>query len=160
MAWYKVYYPVPFYATYFTSVLADFDAETALKGKEAVLWKMDEINMKGNNATAKEKDSETVLEVIYEMYARGFEFLPAELGTSYAERFWEKDGKVLLPFAAYEGVGAAAANQLVDAYNEKPFDTVEDCQTRAHLGKGVIETLRAHGIFEGLPETDQICWAI
>jgi DNA polymerase-3 subunit alpha (Gram-positive type) len=160
MAWYKVYYPVPFYATYFTSVLADFDAETALKGKEAVLRKMDEINMKGNNATAKEKDSETVLEVIYEMYARGFEFLPAELGTSYAERFWEKDGKVLLPFAAYEGVGAAAANQLVDAYNEKPFDTVEDCQTRAHLGKGVIETLRAHGIFEGLPETDQICWAI
>ncbi|MCI1513141.1 MAG: PolC-type DNA polymerase III [Eubacterium sp.] len=160
MAWYKVYYPVPFYATYFTSVLSDFDAETALKGKEAVLRKMDEINMKGNNATAKEKDSETVLEVIYEMFARGYEFLPAELGSSYAERFWEKDGKVLLPFAAYEGVGAAAANQLVDAYKEKPFDTVEDCQTRAHLGKSVIETLRSHGIFEGLPETDQICWAI
>ncbi len=160
MAWYKVYYPVPFYATYFTSVLSDFDAETALKGKEAVLRKLDEINMKGNNATAKEKDSATVLEVIYEMFARGYDFLPAELGSSYAERFWEKDGKVLLPFAAYEGVGSAAANQLVDAYNEKPFDTVEDCQTRARLGKGVIETLRSHGIFEGLPETDQICWAI
>ena len=160
MAWYKVHYPVDFYATFFTSALEDFDADTILKGKEAILQAMDNVKAKGNEATAKEKSNVTIYELAYEMYCRGYEFLPAKLGVSEATRFWKKDGKVLLPFAAYDGVGAVAARDLVRAYEEKPFDTVEDCANRARLGKGVIDTLRSHGVFEGLPETDQICWAI
>ncbi|MDD5923127.1 MAG: PolC-type DNA polymerase III [Eubacteriales bacterium] len=160
MAWFKVYYPQEFYATYFTSVLSNFDAETTMKGKDAVLARMDAIRAKGKEASQKEKDDVTVLEVIYEMYARGYSFLPARLGHSKATKFWTEDGKVLLPFAAYEGVGETAAKDLTKAYNEKPFSTVEDCSERAGIGKAVIEVLREHGVFEGIPESDQICWAI
>lgn len=160
MAWYKVHYPVEFYATYFTSVAQDFDADTILRGPDAILERMDVINGKGNEATQKEKDSVTVLEVAYEMYARGYSFLLPELGESYPLKFWEKDGKVLLPFVAFEGVGENAARAISEAWEERPFSTVEDCQVRSGVGRGVIDVLRDHGLFEGLPETDQISWSL
>ena len=65
MAWYKVYYPAEFYATYFSSVVADFDEETILKGSDAILEKMDLINAKGQAATAKEGNELTVLCLLY-----------------------------------------------------------------------------------------------
>ena len=156
MAWYKVYYPVDFYATYFTSTVSNFDTDTILKGPKACLDKMEAINMKGNNATAKEKDDVMILEVAYEMYARGFEFEPPRLGASHAVKFWDYEGKVLLPYVALDGLGETAAKSFADAYDEKPFDTIEEAVNRAKLNKTAIEALRAHGIFDGLPETDQL----
>ncbi len=156
MAWYKVYYPAEFYATYFTSKVDSFDEETIMKGKEAVLAKMEEIKLKGNNASAKEKDEFTILEVAYEMYARGLEFLQAKLGESLATKFWVRDGKVQLPLVAINGVGESAALGLYDAYSEAPFSTIEEAQIRASLNKSVVEVLKDRGIFNGLPETDQL----
>ena len=156
MAWYKVYYPQEFYATYFTTKVANFDAETILKGKEAILARMDEITAKGINASAKEKDDYTILEVAYEMYARGYEFTPARLGKSDAVKFDVDDGKVLLPFVAIEGVGETAARAFAEEYAAKPFDTIEEAIKRAKLNKTATEGLRGHGVFAGLPETDQL----
>ena len=157
MAWYKVYYPVDFYATYFTSVAASFDADTILKGPHAVLDKMERIDSKGNNATQKEKDEYLVLEVAYEMFSRGFDFSPAKLGKSYAVKFWKENNKVLLPLIAIEGVGETAAMALYKEYEKKPFDTIEEAVKRAKLNKTALEGLRNHGVFDGLPETDQLC---
>ncbi len=156
MAWYKVYYPQEFYATYFTTKVANFDAETILKGKDAILAKMDEINAKGVNATPKEKDDYTIHEVAYEMYARGYEFTPARLGKSSATKFGVDNGKVLLPFTAIEGVGENAAKALQSEYEIKPYDTIEEAIKRAKLNKTAAGGLRNHGVFEGLPETDQL----
>lgn len=156
MAWYKVYYPVEFYATYFTSTVANFDADTILRGPEACLRRIEEITAMGSNATAKEQADVLILEVAYEMYARGYSFAPARLGKSHALKFWSDDGKVLLPFVALEGVGDTAAKGFYDAYKEKPFDTIEEAVSRAKLNKTAVEALRAHGVFEGLPETDQL----
>ena len=158
LAWYKVYYPVEFYATHFTSVASDFNADVALRGPQACLDRMDQIKQKGTNATAKEKEEMLVLEVVYEMYARGYEFAPAKIGESKATKFWEKDGKVLLPFSAYNGVGEACAKSIYDAYQEKPFDTIEEAITRAGINKAAADTLREHGVFGDLPERDQLSW--
>ena len=114
------------------------------------------IKAMGNNATPKEQGDILVLEVAYEMYSRGFEFAPARLGKSKATKFWMDDGKVLLPFVALEGVGESAAVAFVEAYEEKPFDTIEEAVSRAKLNKTAVEALRNHGVFEGLPETDQL----
>ncbi|MEY8369390.1 PolC-type DNA polymerase III [Anaerovoracaceae bacterium 42-11] len=156
MAWYKVYYPVEFYATHFTSTVANFDADTILKGPQAILDRIEMIEAMGNNATAKEQADILVLEVAYEMYSRGYEFAPARLGKSHALKFWSDEGKVLLPFVALEGVGDTAAKAFADAYAEKPFFTIEEAVNRAKLNKTATEALRAHGVFEGLPETDQL----
>ena len=159
LAWYKVYYPVEFYATHFTSVIDDFNADVIMRGPQACLDRIDQIRQKSTNATAKEKDEILVLEVAYEMYARGYEFMPAKIGESKATKFWEKDGKVLLPFAAYNGVGANCARCIYEAYKEKPFDTIEDAVTRAGINKASADTLREHGVFGDLPERDQLSWA-
>ena len=157
MAWYKVYYPVEFYATYFTSTVSNFDESTIMKGPDACLARIDEINAMGKNASAKEKDDILILEVAYEMYSRGYEFAPARLGKSHALKFWSDEGKVLLPFVALDGVGDTAAKALYDAYEEQPFGTIEEAMTRAKLNKTAVEALKQHGVFEGLPETDQLC---
>ena len=100
-----------------------------------------------------------VLEVVYEMYSRGYEFAPARIGESMATKFWEKDGKVLLPFSAYNGVGESCAKSIYSAYEEKPFDTIEEAITRAGINKAAADTLREHGVFGDLPERDQLSWA-
>ena len=156
VAYFKVYYPAEFYAAYFTMKVSEFDADTILRGKLAVLEKMDALTAKGKNMTKKEEDEVTVLEVAYEMYARGYEFSDAILGESQALRFMVKDGKVLLPYVALNGVGEQAARQFYEEYEKKPYETIEEAQGRAGLNKTVVETFKAHKIFQGLPETDQL----
>lgn len=156
MAWYKVYYPREFYATYFTSVVADFDEETILKGPEAILEKISLVDSKGQAATAKEKDEVTVLEIAYEMYARGYEFSDIELGVSEAGKFKVVDGKVLLPFMALNGMGETAATAFVEEYRIKPYETIEDIFKRVKINKNTVEALKVRGVLKGLPETDQL----
>lgn len=155
-AYYKVYYPVEFYAAYFTTKASNFDAKVILAGKQAVIDRIDEINGKGMEASKKELADITVLEVAYEMYARGYRFAPARLGISDALKFCAHDGKVLLPFNAIEGMGEGAAKSLAEGYQQRPYDTVEDVCDRGKVNKTVLEELREHGVLEGLPETAQM----
>ena len=153
-AFYKVYYPAEFYAVYFTTKVANFDEKVILKGQQAVWDRMEEI--KNKDASKKEEADITVLEVAYEMYARGYEFAPARLGDSDTTRFKVKDGRVLLPFVAISGMGEGAAKSFAQGYNDRPYETVEEVMDRGHVNKTVVEELRAHGVLEGLPETAQI----
>ena len=156
MAWYKVYYPLEFYATHFTSVVANFDADVILRGSRACLDRIEEIKTMGKNATAKDQGDILVLEVAYEMYSRGYIFEPARLGISDAMKFGVHDGKVLLPFVAIPGMGEGAAKSFAEAYEIREYETVEDVMDRGKVNKTVVEELRRHGVLEGLPETAQI----
>jgi len=156
IAYYKVYYPAEFYAVYFTTKISSFDAETILKGSAEVLSKISSIEIKGKTAKAKEEDELTVLEVAYEMYSRGLEFLPARLETSKAMEFDVTDGKVLLPFCALMGLGETVGKAIAEEYARKPFDTIEEIKERTKANKTAIEALREHGALEGLPEADQL----
>lgn len=156
IAYYKVYHPVEFYSVFFTSKVSEFDADTILKGSKAVRNKIDMIEAKGKNATKKEEDEVTVLEVAYEMYARGYEFSPAEIGKSHAMRFLAVDGKVLLPFVALNGVGESAAKAIVAEYEKKPFLSIDDMRNRAKVNKTAVEALLNHGVLSDIPESDQL----
>lgn len=74
IAYFKVHYPLYFYATYFTVRADDFDLTSMVNGKEAVKATMKEVNDKGMEASTKEKNLLTVLEIANEMLARGFHF--------------------------------------------------------------------------------------
>ena len=156
IAWFKVYHPVEFYSVYFTAKVANFDEKVMLRGQRAIEERMDEIIKKGKDASAKEQDDMPVLELACEMCARGYEFAPARLGISDAMKFKAHEGKVLLPFVAISGMGEGAAKQFAAAYDERPYETVEDVADRGRVNKSAIEELREHGVLEGLPETAQI----
>ena len=87
IAYFKVHYPIQFYAAYFTVRADDFDFEQVLKGAEVVRKTISEIEEKGNTATAKEKSFLTILESVREMMARGFAFQSLDLYKSDATRF-------------------------------------------------------------------------
>lgn len=156
IAYFKVYHPLEFYAAYFTTKTASFDTERIMKGPDSVYNRIKEIAQKEKNASAKEQDEMTVLEVAYELYARGFEFCHARLGESEAKRFRVKDGKVQLPFVVLSGLGENAATSLADEYEKAAYETVEEIRQRAKVTKVGIEALREHGVLTNLPETDQL----
>ena len=157
MAWYKVYYPVEFYATYFSSTVANFDTDTILRGPKACLDRIDAIVAMGNNASAKEQDDILILEVAYEMYARGYEFEPARLGISDSLHFLAHDGKVsVLRRSLPSTEWVRTLKTLVEEYNRRPYETVEEVSDRGKVNKSAIDALRQHGALDGLPETAQI----
>ncbi|MDD5823814.1 MAG: PolC-type DNA polymerase III [Firmicutes bacterium] len=156
MAWFKINHPAAFYAAYFTSKVDDFDAEAIYGGYDGVMAKIKEIQELGNAATAKQRTTLIVLEVMYEMLSRGYEFAEPELGVSHPTNFIVVDGKVKLPFMAIQGVGRTAAESIAEAYKEKDFFTLDDVCQRTKLSASNIEDLKRHGMFTELPESAQM----
>ncbi|MCL1982004.1 MAG: PolC-type DNA polymerase III, partial [Clostridiales bacterium] len=156
IAHFKVYHPAEFYAAYFTTKASNFDADTILKGPAAILEKIAAVEVKGKAATQKEEDEATVFEVAYEMYARGYEFLPARIERSFASKFTVLGGKVLMPLLVLAGLGETAAKAIAEEQAKRPFCTIDDLRERARVNKTAIEALRNHGALEGLPESDQL----
>ena len=175
MAWYKVHHPLAFYAAYLTEESGDFDPEIILRGPGAcydVVRRLRNHGVSGDEyedgmipqeqeyeeseSTDKDKRTLKVCEIAYEMYSRGYDFKPPKLGLSHARRFRVEGNSLRLPYVALEGVGLAAATAIYEAYEEKPFFTVEEVIGRAKINKTAVEALRHYGVFDGLPETDQV----
>lgn len=156
-AFFKLYHPIEFYATYF-SVRAseDFDIETFCQGYEAILRKIKEIEEKGFSATAKEKAMVPILEMGLEMTARGFSVKPIDLYRSDATRFTIDGDALIPPFSSIQGVGISAAQNIAASRKEGEFLSIEDFQNRSKVSKTVVETLSHFGCFRGLPETNQL----
>lgn len=156
IAYYKVYHPPEFYAVYFTTKAADFNAEVIFKGFDEVTARMRTLEIMGKNATAKEINELTVLEVALEMLARGYEFVLPELGVSHPMNFKVVDGKVILPFVALSGVGETAAKAICEEFEVKPFISKDDLRVRAKANKTAIEALDLFNILKDLPDSDQL----
>ncbi len=158
LAWYKVYYPTEYYATYMSVRGDDLDTVAIINGREAVKQCMNEIKAKGNDATAKEEGTYVAMQVVNEMMARGVEFLPVDLYKSHAKTYLIEDGKIRLPFSSMSGTGEAAAIALMKARDdgEGEYMSREDLQQRSGVSKSVIESLAACGALEGLPESTQM----
>lgn len=156
IACYKVYHPEAFYATYFTTKAEDFDAGLVIKGVEAMKEKIKAIESLGNDATAKEKNLLTVLEVSLEMYLRGIELLPVDLYDSDSDRFQIREGKLLPPLKSLQGVGENAAKNIVAGRKKGEFLSVQDLVQKTKISKTVVEALKENQCILDLPETNQL----
>ncbi|MBC7087325.1 MAG: PolC-type DNA polymerase III [Tissierellales bacterium] len=156
IAYFKVHYPQAFYATYFTTKASDFDAELILQGKEYVKSKIQEIENRINESSAKEKNQLTILEVALEMYARGLTFERVDLYKSDSDRFLIGQNGIIPPLKTLEGIGENAARKLVEERNLAPFLSIEELITRGKATRPVIEALEKHGCLKDIPETNQI----
>lgn len=156
IAYFKIYHPEAFYATYFTTKAADFDAELIVKGINEVRDKIKELESQGNHVSAKEKNLLTVLEVALEMYARGYKLKKVDLYKSDSDKFLVVDGEILPPLKALEGVGENAARNIVKARADGEFLSVEDLVNRSKVTKTVVEALRVHGCLGNMSESNQL----
>ncbi len=156
LGWYKIYYPAEFYATMYSVRGEDFDQEIVCAGRARVEEELAKIQQKGNFATAKEKSTATVLEIVREQYARGITFLPIDLYRSEATSFAVEEGKIRPPFTAVKGLGASVAEGIVKAREEGEFESMEDFQFRSGASKTIVAQLRAMGALDSIPEEKEI----
>ncbi|MFD1705912.1 PolC-type DNA polymerase III [Siminovitchia sediminis] len=156
IAYFKVHHPLLYYASYFTVRAEDFDLETMVRGSQAIRSKIEEINAKGLDATPKEKNLLTVLELALEMCERKYKFQRVDLYRSSATEFLIDGDSLIPPFNAIPGLGTNAAINIVKAREEGEFLSKEDLQKRGKVSKTVIEYLDQQGCLESLPEQNQL----
>ncbi len=156
LAWYKVHQPVAFYCTMFTVAPHGFDAEIVRGGKNHVAAVLRDIQKRGRDASPKERESVSTLQLVNEAMARGIKFLPVDLRKSQSFIFQPENGAIRMPFSSLPGLGENAAKSIIAAREEEPFFSVEDLQIRAKLSKSVIEILRQNGALDEIDETDQL----
>jgi DNA polymerase III subunit alpha, Gram-positive type len=156
IAYFKVHLPLLYYAAYFTVRADDFDIEAMARGSEAIRAKIEEINAKGLEASNKEKNLLTVLELSLEMSERGFSFKNIDLYKSDASEFIIEGNSLIPPFNSIPGLGTNVAQNIVRAREDGEFLSKEDLQQRGKVSKTILEYLDKQGCLGAMPEQNQL----
>ena len=91
------------------------------------------------DASPKEKNLLTVLEIALEMCERGFSFAKPDLYKSDATTFIIDGNTLIPPFNAIPSLGTNVAKGIVEARKDGEFLSKEDLQQRGRVSKTVIE---------------------
>lgn len=156
IAWFKVHYPILYYAAYFTVRADDFDLIAMTQGSAMIRQKIDEIAIKGLDASTKEKNLMTVLEIALEMCERGINMQKVDLYRSQASEFIIEGNTLIPPFDAIPGLGTNVAKQIVAAREQGEFLSKEDLQRRGRVSKTLIDYMDQLGCLEGMPDANQL----
>lgn len=156
IAWFKVHFPIVYYAAYFTVRADDFDLLAMTQGSQMIRAKADEINAKGLEASTKEKNLLTVMELALEMCERGMSFQKVDLYRSHASEFIIDGDTLIPPFDAIPGLGTNVAKAIVAARADGEFLSKEDLQQRGRVSKTLIEYMDQLGCLEGMPDANQL----
>ena len=156
IAWFKVHHPILYYAAYFTVRADDFDLIAMTQGSAMIRKRIEEIAVKGLDASPKEKNLMTVLEIALEMCERGMRFQKVDLYRSQASEFIIEGNTLIPPFDAIPGLGTNVAKQIVEARKNGEFLSKEDLQQRGRVSKTLIEYMDELGCLEGMPDANQL----
>ena len=155
IAYCKVFYPLEYYASYYSIRADDFSYELMCFGKEKLDYYIESYKKK-DELSNKEEGQLKDMRLVQEMYARGFEFLPIDLYKSHSRNFQIIDGKLLPPFKSIDGLGEAAADGIFEAAKNGPFLSVEDLISRSKVSKTSAALMVDLGILKGLPQSNQL----
>ena len=162
VGYFKVYYPLEFYAVWFSVRCKAYDIKAMLGGLDSIINRYEEIKRKKNNrvekVSPKEKDLFSMLKVAIEMAERGYKFANIDLYKSKATEFVvDKENNCLIPpFVVLDGLGESAAESIVEARKDGKFTTKEELLKRTKLNNTNVEDLSALGVLDGLGDTAQM----
>ena len=156
VAWFKVHKPLLYYCAYFSVRAQDFDIVAMSQGKEMIKKRMKEIREKGMEASTKEQNLLTVLELANEMVERGFQFKMVDIDKSEASNFVIEGDSLIAPFRAIQGLGLNVANKIVEARQEQPFLSKKDLATRGKVSKTLIDYMTENKVLDHLPDENQL----
>ena len=156
IAWYKIFYPLAYYAAYFSIRASAFSYELMCLGQEKLEHYLDDYKKRGDSLSKKEQDSLKDMKIVQEMYARGYEFLPLDLYQADARRFRILDGKLMPSLSTIDGLGEKAADAVMEAAQEGRFLSKDDFRERTKVSKTVIDLMSDLGILGDLPESNQL----
>lgn len=160
VAWFKIHHPLEYYATFFTIRGENFDIMTMIKDKKAVVSKINEFVSLSKTETLNQRDQniEENLRLTVEMLERGYKINNIDLYRSSATEFTidRANNALIPPFIVISGLGALAAESVVEARKDGEFISIEDLLQRTRLNSQNIEILKELGALKDLPEDNQI----
>lgn len=155
IAYCKVFYPLEYYAAYYSIRADDFSYELMCFGREKLDYYISDYRRR-DKLSNKEEGQLKDMRIVQEMYARGFEFLPIDLYKSHSRNFQIADEKLLPPFKSIDGLGEVAADGIYEAAKNGPFLSVEDFINRTKVSSTSAALMKDLGILKGLPESNQL----
>ena len=162
VGYFKIYYPLEFYATFFTVRSKQYDIHTMIKGKEAIISKIEELRTRqrvsNEKLSPKEQEQLKTLFNALEMVQRGYHFSNIDLYRSDATKFVvDYESKSLIPpFITIDGLGENNAITVVEARNDGEFFSKEDLLRRTKLTSTNVQDLADMGVLDDLSESDQL----
>jgi DNA polymerase-3 subunit alpha (Gram-positive type) len=156
IAYCKVFYPLAYYAAYFSIRATAFSYELMCQGRDKLENYMHDYQKRKDELSKKEQDTYKDMRLVQEMYARGFEFLPLDIYKSEPHHFQIIDGKLLPSLNTIEGLGDNAAVAIAEAAKDGPFLSKDDFRDRTKVSKTTIELMSDLGLFGDLPESNQL----
>ena len=161
IAWFKLYYPLEYYATYYTWRSDAYDIDAMVQGYDTIKQRYMQIKTKMDNnepTTKKEQDLFTFYEVAIEMYQRGIRFDNIDLNRSLDIEFSvdKENNAIIPPFKVCDGIGENAAKSVIEARKDGDFLSVENLRNRTKLNDTNIKLLDKLGVLKNLNESDQL----
>lgn len=142
IAWYKINYPLEYYATFFTKRDTEWDILSLNKGLEGIKeWRKNYKNKQEKEKTERDKAINETYKILLEMYSRGYKVSPINLEQSESTTWVidKKNNQLIPPFTIIEGLGESAAEKLVLENRKQHFISLEDFKQRSGLNKTLIK---------------------
>ncbi len=156
IAYYKVNYPLAYYAAFFSIRAKAFDYEKMCFGRERVDAYLRDYRSRMDSLTPKEQSELKVMRLVQEMYARGFEFMPIDIYSAKAHRCQVIDGRIMPSLDSIDGLGDKASDAVYNACLDGSFLSLQDFRERTGVNQTVLENMIKLGILSGLPNTNQL----
>lgn len=156
IAWFKVYKPHQYYATYFTVRADDFEIAIARKSIKEIKEDIKHMHEQPS-LNPREKGILVMLEMVLEMKCRGINFTDIDIYCSEAMNFTvTEDNFIRPPLNAVPGLGENAAHSIVNARHEEMFKSQDDLLARTKLSSTLLNALEECGCLRDLPKSQQI----
>lgn len=162
IAWFKIHYPLYFYASYFSIRIDVFDIKTIIGGELELINKINDTKDKLSNPKTKalvknkEIDLIPIYELALELVGRGYKFSNIDIKKSQATEFLVEGDTLIPPFSAIDGLGETVANSIVKAREERMFSSKEDIKKRTKVTTTHMKIMDELGVISSLNEDDQI----
>ncbi len=156
IAYCKVYYPLAYYAAYFSIRATGFNYEIMCQGKERLEYFYKDYTRRKDSLSKKEQDTYRDMKIVQEMYARGFDFTPIDVYRAKPDRFQVIDGKLMPALNTIDGMGDNAAIAVAEAAKDGKFLSKDDFRQRTKATKTVIDLMADLGLLGELPESNQL----
>ena len=117
---------------------------------------MSDYKLRTDSLSNKEQDSYRYMNLVQDMYARGFEFIPIDIFSAQSRNFQIVGDKLMPSLNSIDGLGEKAADSTVEAAKDGPFLSKDDFRQRAKVSKTIVDLMGSLDLLGNLPESNQI----
>ena len=154
IAYFKLHYPLAYYAAYFSIRAPEFKASFADMDIRSIQKRLRALP---RGASPKKEHEGIMLELVLEMKLRGFTFARIDLMRSDAVDFTiTENNRLLIPLRTLPGMGEKAARSIAEARAVAPFRTQEELLLRTSIGQAGLSALKESGCLKDIPEQSQL----